>query len=304
MQSDSALARLQQFTTVSTLLSAGAWLAWHWSTSPGLAVAGFILIPMAYSMVLALEFVALRYVGHDDPAPRPTWPELLRAWWSETKAAPLVFCWRQPFLWRKIPDQPQVTTGKVPLRGAVFIHGFVCNRGFWNPWMERMRALGRPYIAVNLEPIFGSIDDYVPIIEDAVRCLTQSTGLAPVLICHSMGGLAARAWVRENSAHHRVHHVITIGSPHHGTWLGRFSHLVNGKQMRQRSAWLQELHRHTDAVRCANFTCWYSNCDNIVFPASTATLAGADNRLVRGSAHVDMAFDPEVMDASFEKIAS
>jgi hypothetical protein len=45
----------------------------------------------------------------------------------------------------------------------------------------------------------------------------------------------------------------------------------------------------------ADFVCWYSNTDNIVFPASTATLPGADNRLLEGAAHVAMAFHPTVM---------
>jgi hypothetical protein len=48
------------------------------------------------------------------------------------------------------------------------------------------------------------------------------------------------------------------------------------------------------------FTCWYSNCDNIVFPTSTAMLPGADNRLLRGAAHVQLAFVPEVMHATLD----
>jgi pimeloyl-ACP methyl ester carboxylesterase len=302
MRSHSALARLQQVTTVSTVLLALAWLVWHWNTARMIGVAGFVLILMAYSLVLAVEFIAMRFLSGSDPAPRPTWAELARAWLAETLAAPLVFCWRQPFRWQALPDKLDAPSGEAPRRGAVFIHGFVCNRGFWTPWLERMRAEGRPYIAVNLEPVFGSIDDYVPTIEDAVTRITQLTGMPPVLVCHSMGGLAARAWMRAMNGHNRVHHVITIGSPHHGTWLGRFSHLNNGKQMRQSSDWLRELQQHTDEARCAHFTCWYSNCDNIVFPASTATLPGADNRLVRGSAHVDMAFAPEVMNDSFKRL--
>ncbi|RYF38882.1 MAG: permease, partial [Comamonadaceae bacterium] len=51
------------------------------------------------------------------------------------------------------------------------------------------------------------------------------------------------------------------------------------------------------------FTCWYSNCDNIVFPTSTAQLQGADNRFVDGVAHVQMAFHPEVMKACLDEIA-
>jgi hypothetical protein len=65
--------------------------------------------------------------------------------------------------------------------------------------------------------------------------------------------------------------------------------------MRLLSDWQAQLDHDMPANRHALFTCWYSNCDNIVFPASTATLAGADNRLVRGAAHVQMAFLPQVM---------
>jgi hypothetical protein len=37
---------------------------------------------------------------------------------------------------------------------------------------------------------------------------------------------------------------------------------------------------------------------------TSATLAGADNRLVRGAAHVDLAFRPEVRQAALNALAS
>jgi triacylglycerol esterase/lipase EstA (alpha/beta hydrolase family) len=117
-------------------------------------------------------------------------------------------------------------------------------------------------------------------------------------VCHSMGGLAARAWLKRMKAEARVHHVVTLGTPHHGTWLARFGHGHNGRQMRLLSDWHAELDHDMPADRHALFTCWYSNCDNIVFPAGCATLRGADNRLVRGAAHVQLAFLPQVVDAS------
>jgi triacylglycerol esterase/lipase EstA (alpha/beta hydrolase family) len=119
-----------------------------------------------------------------------------------------------------------------------------------------------------------------------------------------MGGLAARAWLRGKQADDRVAHVITIGTPHHGTWLGRFSRLANGRQMRLGSRWLGELGRYGTPQRHAAFTCWYSNCDNIVFPVATATLPGADNRMVRGVAHVDLAFAPAVVRESLARITA
>jgi pimeloyl-ACP methyl ester carboxylesterase len=302
MRPASSLARLQQAITLALLACALGWLACHWR-APLVACAGFLVIALGYSVFLGLEFIALRFAGRGDPAPRPSWGELARAWAGETLMAPRVFCWRQPFRWNEVPDNLEPAADLQGRRGVVFIHGFVCNRGFWTPWLRRLKAQGRAFAAVNLEPVFGSIDDYVPLIDKAVLHVTAATGLPPVLVCHSMGGLAARGWLRSMQADARVHHVITIGTPHRGTWLGRFSNVSNGRQMGLGSDWLCRLEQYACAERHAAFTCWYSNCDNIVFPASTATLAGADNRLVRGVAHVDLAFRPAVMDEALAIVA-
>jgi hypothetical protein len=59
--------------------------------------------------------------------------------------------------------------------------------------------------------------------------------------------------------------------------------------MRQRSDWLASLAGREAPGRGTRFTCFYGHCDNIVFPPSTATLPGADNRHLAGVAHVAMA---------------
>lgn len=292
------LAQLQRFITLTLVAAAFGWLFWFRSSSPALAVTGFLLIALGYTGFLALEFLLLRYINKADPAPQPTWTELLRAWLGETLTAPRVFCWRQPFRSNAVPDRVLPAETAQGRRGVVFVHGFFCNRGLWTPWLKRVRGSGRAFVAVNLEPLFGSIDGYTPQIDDAVVRVTQATGLAPLLVCHSMGGLAARAWLKRMKAEARVHHVVTIGTPHRGTWLARFGHGHNGRQMRLLSDWQAQLDHEMPAHRHTLFTCWYSNCDNIVFPTSTATLPDADNRLVRGAAHVQMAFLPGVMNAT------
>lgn len=283
------LARLQQALFASSLLLALGWTWGWWTVSRPLAWVGPALPFALYGALLACQFALLRRHGGQRPA---SIGAMVRAWWGELRCGIPVFFWRQPFRAAALGDH--LPTG-TPRRGVVFVHGLVCNRGFWTPWMRQARALGVPHAAVSLEPVFGSIDDYAAAIDAAVERVEQATGLAPVLVCHSMGGLAARAWLRTPGAAARASRVVTIASPHAGTWLARLGHGRNARQMQIGSAWLAQLARDEAALPRVPFLCWYSDCDNIVFPVRTATRAHADNRCVPGRAHVALAFDPEVM---------
>lgn len=300
------LARLQQITTLGALLLAAGWAWFHLQAGrPALAWAGAMLILGAYALILGLEMFLLRWSHGQDPAPRASAMTLLCAWWGEVLAAPVVFCWRQPFRSQRWPNHlPAVNSADTVnaaasrphaagARGVLLVHGFVCNRGAWNPWLQRLTRQGTPFVALNLEPVFGSIDDYVQQIEAGVQLLESCTGCAPVIVAHSMGGLAVRHWWAEHGDDSRVHHALTLATPHSGTWLARFAMSRNSRQMDLLSGWLQMLQQREPASRRARFTCFYSHCDNVVFPPSTATLAGADNRHLPGVAHVHMLEHPE-----------
>jgi triacylglycerol esterase/lipase EstA (alpha/beta hydrolase family) len=192
---------------------------------------------------------------------------------------------------------------------VLLVHGYFCNRGVWRPWLPRLRALGVPCTALTLEPAFGRIDDWVPAIDHAVAALRRSTGRAPLVVAHSMGGLAVRAWLAAQpgaaAADARVLHIITIATPHQGTWMARFGHTPNARQMRIGGAWLAALAAaeapHHQALR-SRFTCFFSHADNIVFPATTATLPGADNRHLPAVAHVTMVQHPAVWDEVLQRL--
>lgn len=284
------------------MLAALAWGVLFWREGhPGWAFVGAACIVFGYALVLALEFALLRLAHGDDPTPRATPAQLVHAWWGEVCAAPRVFCWRQPFRSRRWPDHlPAAAQGR---RGLLLVHGFVCNRGIWNAWLRRLQAQGVPFVAVDLEPVSSSIDDYIAILERAMQALERCTGVAPVVVAHSMGGLALRRWWMEQGDDARVHRAVTIGTPHGGTWLARFAFTVNGRQMQLRSGWLQTLASREPAGRAGRMTCFYGHCDNIVFPPATATLPGADNRHLTGVAHVDMVDRPEPWDEVQRRLA-
>ncbi len=290
------LAWLQRGLILCLIAAAVGWANWFHASAPWLAVAGVLIIVFGFGLLLVLEFVFLHVVNAADPAPKPALPTLVTAWWGECVTAVQVFFWRQPFRANAVPDHVTPASLFKGQRGIVFVHGFFCNRGLWTPWLQRLQGGNHAFIALSLEPVFGSIDDYAPTIEAAVEKMTQLTGMPPLLVCHSMGGLAARAWLKIMHSDARVHHVVTIGTPHRGAWLARWGHGHNARQMRLLSDWNTQLEVDMPAGRHALFTCWYSNCDNMAFPSATATLPGADNRLVLGAAHVRLAFLPQVMD--------
>ena len=297
------LAHTLKFITFLILIFAGGVIWAFWDQAPVLAVTAVLVSLFLYIPFLGAQFLALRRVNREDPALPATVGQLMSAWWDEVVLLPRIFFWRQAFWWNHIPDATDNAFRFRGRRGVVFIHGFICNRGLWTPWLARLKKHRRAFVAVNLEPVFGSIDDYVPLIEQAIQKVTVTTGKPPVVVCHSMGGLVIRAWLRSAAdTDERVHHIVTIGSPHHGTWLARFSFMRNGRQMTLANRWLAQLEADEPPGRHTLFTCFYSNCDNIVFPASSATLAGADNRFIAGEAHLALAFNQEVISESLAKI--
>lgn len=255
-------------------LAVALWVGWHFGWGWG------VLTLALHAAILAGGFLQLRWVNR----PAPPWGQLLRAWASEVVASELAFSWRQPWREWAVPDHLPAGAAQ----GVLLVHGFSCNRARWNGWMKRLREQGVAFIAPTLEPAFGSIDAYADEIEVGVRKLRALTGRMPVLVAHSMGGLALRAWWRKYGALHEAPpHVITLGSPHQGTRMAALGFGVNTRQMRLDNPWLGEL------PPLPNADCFWTPCDQIVNPAERAMLAGARMHRLDGVGHMGLVHSPE-----------
>lgn len=239
-----------------------------------------------------LEMLLAAAVHGDDPWPRPRAIDRLRAVLGELGLALPTFLWHQAFRAAAWPDRH----GLAGQRGVVLVHGHVCNRGFWNRWLARLAAEGRPVLAVTLEPPLAGVEAGVPCLEAAVARLEAATGRPPLLVAHSMGGLVWRAWrvaAPGNAA--RLAGVMTIGTPHHGTWLARLGLSRNARDMRPGSDWLQALAAaearlpEPPGARCC---CVLGTADNVVFPPASAVLAGAETLHLPATAHIALVHHP------------
>ena len=194
---------------------------------------------------------------------------------------------------------------------VLLIHGYGCNSGYWSQLTPLLDASRISHASLDLEPILGAIDDYVPLVERAVASLCSKSNIAKVIIvAHSMGGLVARAYVREHGAAN-IAHIFTMGTPHHGTSLANMGIGRNAAQMRRtpgvadapESAWLRELARSEDAATRSLITSFYTHHDNIVAPQTSSVLPGARCIAFGGIGHVALGRNVRVLQRLMQEIA-
>jgi triacylglycerol esterase/lipase EstA (alpha/beta hydrolase family) len=221
----------------------------------------------------------------------------LRLFGEEFTASMLQSSWHMP---RAAPRQVIYPGSTHP--PVLMLHGYGCNCGYWAALTPLLDAAGISHATLDLEPVTGDIDGYVPAVQSACDALSAAAG-APklIIVAHSMGGLVARAWLRAHGAA-RVARVITLGTPHHGTSLAGFGVGRNAAQMRRGRAndglanpWLDDLAASESAETRALVTSIYSHHDNIVSPQTSSFLEGARNIDFGGVGHVALGRNRRVL---------
>jgi triacylglycerol lipase len=195
----------------------------------------------------------------------------------------------QPFeSWLMPPDPAPTPGGRVPI---LLVHGYLCNRGSWLGMQRLLKArLPNPVHTISLEPPFARIDEYVPQLEAKVAALLAASGHARLhLVCHSMGGLVARAWLARNDGWARAASITMLGSPHHGTELAKLGLGRNVRQMVRGNDWLAALEKEEANIRSdIPVMSIHTENDNLVYPPESADLPWAANIRIAGVGHVQL----------------
>lgn len=270
----------------------GAWAA---------GLTGVAVVLAFHPATIAFNFIASRIGGDAVPLEHRLSPwRALRMFDAEVDASVRGVWFANPFL----ADRPAPAVAEATHRWTIlFVHGYVCNRAVWHSFMRDAASRGYRCEAVTLPDPFAAIDRQVGPVEQALA--SCPAGEPVVIVAHSMGGLVARALMRQGDA--RVAHVITLGSPHHGTWTARFASSGSARDMRIGSDWLQALASDEDEGRGLRRDCLtsiWSHHDDIVFPQSTACLDGATNIAIGGCGHVALLYDARVRKIVFDRLAA
>jgi hypothetical protein len=84
---------------------------------------------------------------------------------------------------------------------VLLVHGYGCSRAAWWWLRRRLEGAGWTVATISLEPIYGSIDDYVEPLARRIDAVLAETGAERLLLVgHSMGGLVARAYLQRYGA--------------------------------------------------------------------------------------------------------
>ncbi len=261
------------------------WVTRQLEVSPGWAVLGALLLPV--TLIKVIGFIAA-VRSHVPGSNGLWWRALIGENWAMVRLGLLEMPWSFH------PPRVLPAIGPERLIPVVLVHGYVCNHRIFDRMAGDLRQAGHPVLAVDLEPVFASIDDYAPLVEAAVERLCRETGASQVaLVGHSMGGLVIRVWMRQFGST-RAARILTLGTPHGGTRADLYPFSPNSLQMVWESAWLKALSSSDTSDGRALMQIALSPQDAIVFPQREQILPGVPVTVFEGLGHVELCFNSKV----------
>ncbi|MGZ4751774.1 MAG: esterase/lipase family protein [Oryzihumus sp.] len=143
------------------------------------------------------------------------------------------------------PVQRGLVIGDVEAAGTpiLLVHGMADNRSIFSVLRLglRRRGFGR-VLSMNYSPFTTDVRGAAARLAEEVELLVAETGYERIhVVGHSLGGLIARYYVTRLGGDQRVHTLVTLGTPHQGTytafaWPSRLT-----RQLRPGSTLMREL---------------------------------------------------------------
>lgn len=122
------------------------------------------------------------------------------------------------------------------------------------------------------------------------------------LVGLSMGGLISRYYVQRLGGVERVQRLVTISSPHHGSWLAYALPAALYIQMRPNSAFLQDLNQDVETLERLQFTSIWTPYDFIIIPPQSSQLGVGQEVKLSVFVHAMMARDRRGLEAVAEAL--
>lgn len=163
--------------------------------------------------------------------------------------------------------------GYLPL---IFVHGLGGKRGdfllmSWYFWLTGRKRSYKIHFEKG-----QSIDDMATALARFVRDVKKATGEKQVeIVAHSLGGIISRLAISKHRLASSVKTLVTLGTPHKGTYSARYANTDITRDLRPDSDLIKKLNKKPlpKSVRCVSF--WSRN-DLLILPAESAALENSE----------------------------
>ncbi len=184
-------------------------------------------------------------------------------------------------------------------RPLILVHGLGGHPGNFMALRGYLRIKGHKRVYAADFGSAESLELMAELLKELVAAVVERNHLDPEdrvdLVAHSMGGLVSRLALEDPEFSRRVALLVTMGSPHAGTWMARLA--VAGAT--------PQLHPHSQAVQhLASQLPWipdpdgprlvalWSMADQLVSPPEGAQVPGAENIELEGFTHYSYFLEP------------
>jgi triacylglycerol lipase len=213
-----------------------------------------------------------------------------------------------PPLPRKADIHPELlanpANAEVPV---VLVHGYVHNRSAFL-WMTRaLRRAGFRHVhGLNYNPLRDDVPHIAQMLAVEVDRVLAATGAKRCMIVgHSMGGVVARYYVQILGGQRTVDTVITLASPHRGTYTAHFG-IGHAADLKPRSDLMRTL-EETARPGPVRWISYYTDLDFMIAPAVSAKLVHpalrATNIRLRDTGHLSLLLSGEAMRSIVDHLA-
>ncbi len=200
------------------------------------------------------------------------------------------------------PLWPKQVEPKPPV---LFIHGFLHNPSAF-AWLKQKMVLQgwRHFRAANLATVQHTIPRLSEQVLRTIHQMQKQYGVEQVdVIAHSMGGILARYVLQVLEQDGVIRKLITLGTPHQGTELSRYTWLEQLKELSPGSKTLQML-AQAPPLRKTQAVAVRGTLDVLLWPQERAHWDGVRNIELAGVGHAGLLFSQRVLQIVLAHLSS
>lgn len=156
---------------------------------------------------------------------------------------------------------------------VILVPGFLDSKGRMHNFARHLQKAGLQALEASPQPSDGTIGIEVMAWQLAKFIETEFPCSQPLaLVGFSMGGLICRSYVQQLGGHLRTQQLITLSTPHYGTYSSYLFNRPANQQMRPGSLFLHELNNNLQILQQIAFTSIWTPFDLTILPAESSRL--------------------------------